>query len=184
MKTAKKLKNENDVKIFILYLLKNVGKPLLFNDLTEIVLEDEYVDYMAFAECLASLTETGNIETHPTDDGDEYEITAQGKEVALQLESRIAGFVRSQSLKSAMRYLSFKDRGIRVPVTSTPLDGGKYEMIFSITDKQSTLFSLSLVVDNSYQEQQMRYNFQNEPERIYRAILSLLSGDPDYLLKE
>ncbi|MBQ9467809.1 MAG: DUF4364 family protein [Clostridia bacterium] len=181
---AKKLKLQNDVKIFILYLLKNVGKPLYFNDLTEVVLADGYVDYMAFAECLADLSDTGNVLCTATPDGDLYEITEQGVAVAAELESKIAAYIRTQSLKSALRFLSFKERGIRVPVTSTKLDDGRYEMIFEITEKGAPLFSLSMTVDNSYMEQKMRYNFQNDPERIYRAILSVISGDSSFALKQ
>ena len=180
---AKKLKNPNDVKIFILYLLKNVKKPLLFNDLTEVVLQDEYVEYMAFAECLADLCDNGNVECTHTEEGDLYALTAQGAAVAEELESDIAAFVRTQSLKSALRYLSFKEKGVRVPVTSAQNEDGKYEMAFEIKENGASIFRLELLADNSYMEQQRRYNFQAEPERIYRSILALLTGESDYLLK-
>lgn len=181
---AKKLTNPNDVKIFILYLLERIGKPLLFNDLNDIVLEDGFVDYLVFAECLAELTDTRNVLCTKTDDGDLYEVTEQGLQVARELQSKIEPFVRTQSLKSALRRISFKERGIRVPVTSTPLEDGRYEMLFEITENKTPFFSLSMTVDNNYMEEKMRYHFQNDPERIYRAILALLSGDNSFDVKK
>ena len=88
---AQKLRDRNDIKIFILYLLKNVGRPLLFNELNDVVLQDDLVKYMDFAECLAELTDTGNVLVTQTENGDAYEITAQGVEVAAGLESSISG---------------------------------------------------------------------------------------------
>ena len=54
-------------------------------------------------------------------------------------------------------------------------------MIFRLTQKGETLFDLSLIADNEYMAQQLSHNFQSDPERICRSILSLLSGDTGYL---
>ena len=40
---AFQLKNQNDIKIFILYLLMNVPRPLSYNELNDIVVQDELV---------------------------------------------------------------------------------------------------------------------------------------------
>lgn len=55
------LKDKNDIKIFILYLMKNVGYPLDFPDINDIVVQDGLVNYFDFAECFAELLDTGNI---------------------------------------------------------------------------------------------------------------------------
>ena len=59
------LKEKNDIKIFILYLLKNLNYPLDFNTISDIVVQDEFVNYFDFAECFAELLDIGNIEQLP-----------------------------------------------------------------------------------------------------------------------
>ena len=177
---AKKLKDEIDIQVFILYLLKKVGKPLTFNDLTEVVLADGFVDYMAFAECLGKLIDTGAVLLTGKENEESYSITQKGLEVEEELEGKVAAYVRTRSLKSALHFLSFKDRKVRVPVSSTRLEGGQYDMVFSIVEDNRTIFSLQMLVDNEHLEQLMRTAFQTDPERIYRSILSVMSGDTTF----
>ena len=56
------LRDKNDIKIFILYLLKNLKYPLDFNTISDIVVQDEFVNYFDFAECFAELLDSGTIE--------------------------------------------------------------------------------------------------------------------------
>ena len=56
------LKEKNDIKIFILYLLRNVGYPLDFGNINDIVLQDGVVGYFDFAECFAVLLDAGNVQ--------------------------------------------------------------------------------------------------------------------------
>ena len=59
-----KLENKIDIKVFILYLLNNVGEPLSFEIVNDIVLQDEFVNYFDFAIFLSELLEAGQIEEH------------------------------------------------------------------------------------------------------------------------
>ncbi len=176
-------KDQNDIKIFILYLLKNVGKPLTYFELNDIVVQDGLVSCIDFAECLGQLQDTDNVAITETEKGLTYEITEQGKRVANTLESEILGFIRTRSLKSAMRYLSFKERGIRIAVTTSPRPDGRIDMIFTIREKDDIPMEIKIIADNEYQARQMSYNFQDSPEIIFRSVFSLLSGDAGYFLK-
>ena len=56
-----RLKNKNDIKIFILYLLQNINYPLDFPTINDIVVQDEYVNYFDFAECFAEILDMGHV---------------------------------------------------------------------------------------------------------------------------
>ena len=47
------LTEKNDVKVFILYLMSNVGYPLEYAEVHDIVIQNDYVGYYDFAECLS-----------------------------------------------------------------------------------------------------------------------------------
>ena len=157
---AFQLKNQNDIKIFILYLLMNVPRPLSYNELNDIVVQDELVSSLDFAECIAQLEDTGNVAFTPGSQGEEgggtFRITDQGK--------------------------TFKDQGVKVSVSTITQPDGRVKITFGLSEKENELLQISLQADNSYQARQMTLHFEEQPEIIYRSVLSLLSGDAGFLL--
>ena len=48
------LTDKFEIKIFILFLLKNIKEPLEFSMINDIVIQDGYVNYFDFAICFAA----------------------------------------------------------------------------------------------------------------------------------
>lgn len=181
------LKEKNDIKIFILYLLKNIGYPLDFNTISDIVVQDEFVNYFDFAECFAELLDSGNIEQLQTEGGpgktaELYSITDNGVTVVEQLQSSLLNMIKEKSLKSAMRLLSFKSRGSDVRCSWSEREDGRYDLRCEVIEKGAKLLELGLVIDTKYQLDKMLYNFNERPEVVYRGIISLMTGDINYLI--
>lgn len=193
------LKEKNDIKIFILYLLKNLNYPLDFNTISDIVVQDEFVSYFDFAECFAELLDLGTIEQirvgdelvleasigengRPEKKNELYRITENGINVVEQLQSSLLNMIKEKSLKSAMRMLSFKSRGSDVKCTSAERGDGKFDLHCEVIENQTTLLEINLVVENKQQLDSMKYNFYERPEVIYRGVVSLLTGDINYLI--
>ena len=55
------LTDKFEIKIFILYLLKNIKEPLEFSTINDIVVQDGFVNYFDFAICFAELLESNQI---------------------------------------------------------------------------------------------------------------------------
>ena len=177
------LKEKNDIKIFILYLMRHVSYPLEFSDINDIVVQDGLVNYFDFVACFAELLETGNIEEIREDGSEKYRVTAQGSEVADSLESNLLITIRDKSLKNALRLLSFKKRGANLRCTGGLREDGRYDICCSILERNEEMMSVSLVLDNEQQYEKMKANFYDKPEIVYRGILALLSGEVNYLLE-
>ncbi|MBQ8509345.1 MAG: DUF4364 family protein [Clostridia bacterium] len=192
------LKDKNDIKIFILYLLKNLKYPLDFNTISDIVVQDEFVNYFDFAECFAELLDAGTIEQlrvgdvqteavtgkngRPEKKSELYRITDNGVQVVEQLQSNLLNMIREKSLKSAMRLLSFKSRGSEVRCSTEPRPDGRWDLHCEVIEGGSALMKLQLVIETKYQLDKMVYNFNERPEVVYRGIISLLTGDINYLI--
>lgn len=176
------LKDKNDIKIFILYLLRNIKYPLDFVTINDIVVQDGYVNYFDFAECFAELLETGNIEEVDAGNQEYYAITEQGTHVADTLESRLLGIIREKSLKSALRLLSFKKRGADVRCETEALPDGRFRMHFIVIDNHEEMMHITTILEDRNQVERMRYNFNDKPEVVYRGMLALLSGEVNYLI--
>lgn len=177
------LKEKNDIKIFILYLMRNIGYPLDFSTITDIVLQDEIVKYFDFAECFSELLETGNIAEEKAEDGETlYSVTEQGKHVADSLQSDIFMMIRERSLKSALRLLSFKKRGSFIKCKSTPLADGSFSLCCQIVESKEEVLNITLKVDNKKQLDRMMHNFEERPEAVYKGLMTLLTGEINYLI--
>ncbi len=181
------LRDKNDIKIFILYLLKNLKYPLDFNTISDIVVQDEFVNYFDFAECFGELLDSGNIELEPgtgasTNTVELYRITANGILVAEQLQSNLLNMIKEKSLKSAMRLLNFKSRGSDVRCSTRQREDGRYEITCEIIEGGVALLTTTLVVDTKQQLDRMVDNFNDRPEILYRGTVTLLNGDINYLI--
>ena len=176
------LTDKNDIKIFVLYLLDNIHYPLDFDTINDIVVQDEFVGYFDFAECFAELLDTGNIAEEKRDGVCLYSITEQGIHVADNLQSNILTAIRERSLKSALRLLSFKKKGSKIKYESEPVETGGYRLTCSIVEERQEIMKISVFLDNKAQLDKMEYNFENNPEVVYRGLLALLSGEINYLV--
>ncbi len=179
---ASPLREKNDIKIFILYLLRHINYPLDFATINDIVVQDGVVGYFDFTECFAELLETGNIIEDRTMDGCRYSITEQGTHVADHLQSNLLPQIREKSLQSALRLLSFRERGAKLYCETKALENGTYQIICGIAEPGTDALRVELVVENERQAEKMRYNFYERPEVIYRGVFALLTGEVNYLV--
>lgn len=58
---AAQLKEENEIKIFILYLLDKIGYPLDYPSIGSIMMQDGIVNFFDFAQCFFALVDAGHI---------------------------------------------------------------------------------------------------------------------------
>ncbi|MBR6676053.1 MAG: DUF4364 family protein [Clostridia bacterium] len=58
---ASQLKKEDEIKIFILYLLDKIGYPLDYPSIGSIMMQDGIVNFFDFAQCFFALVDAGHI---------------------------------------------------------------------------------------------------------------------------
>ncbi len=172
----------NDIKIFILYLMKNLHRPLDFTTISEMSVQDGFVNYFDFAACFGELLDGGSICENVVDGNAVYEITDKGILVVSELQSNILNVIRDKSLRSALRLLSFKERGSKVNCDYTELGDDKYILNCEISENDSLVMKLSLGVESKQLLDLMVRNFDKKPEVAYKGIIAILTGEVDYLL--
>ena len=183
--TMQQIKEKEDIKTFILFLMRNIGYPLEFSLINDIVLQDGFVASFDFTECFAELLETDNISETTGENGEElYAITEQGIRVSETLESDLMSMIKEKSLKSAVRLLSFRKRGAKVRFTSEKISDDDYEATCVITDRGGEIMKISLTLGSYNQLQKIKMNFTEKPEIVYRGVFAVLTGDVNYLIDE
>lgn len=175
---------EDEIKLFILYLMYHIGRPLEYDEINDIVMQDGFVGGIDFADCFADLLERGNV-TEVSEAGEpRYQVSDQGIQVLESLQGDLMNYVKTRGLRSAMRLLDFRKRGAKVETSFESRPDGCYDLVCAIRDQGQLSLELKLVVENSAQLELMRYQFRENPEQIYKGILALLTGEIGYLMPE
>ena len=173
----------NNVKIFVLYLMHNIGYPLDFVTINDIVMQTDFIMYLDYAVAFHEMLDGGLIcEDGVNEVGDPlYSVTHKGMVVAEQLRCDLLPSILDQSLTCALRYLDLKRRQVTVDCTSQKLPDQTFDVSFILREKDKTILQTTINVDSEYRSRQMRQAFRDRPDVIYRGILALLTGKVDYL---
>lgn len=175
------LRDKADIKVFILYLLTNMERPVDFATLHDIVVQDEFVNSFDFMDCFAELCGTEAVEQTEKDGKSYYTVTEKGKAATEMLQSDILLAIREKALLSAQRMMALQSTGERRHSEVVALDNGKFRVDCECRDKGGVYMRTSVVVDTRRQAELMKYQFDDKAELVYRGIMSLLSGDVNYL---
>lgn len=179
-----RLYDENEIKIFILYLMYHVGRPLEYEEINDIVMQDGFVGGIDFADCFADLLERDNVTEIREPNRTLYQVSDRGVQVVESLQGDIMNYVKTRGLRSALRLLNFRERGASIETSFQARADGCYDLTCMIHDEGMMSLEVKLVASNSAQLELMRYHFRENPEQIYKGILSLLTGEMDYLLSD
>ena len=171
----------SNVKIFVLYLMENVDRPLDFVTLNDIVMQTDYVMYLDFAEAFNKMLDDGLIAASGEQGETAYVITERGRNVAESLHSDVLSSLLDKSLAAAFRYLDFKQRGIRATAAVERQPDGRYAVTCELTEQGTVLYRSTLLVDSEDRARRMAENFRDRPEVIYRGVHALLAGNINYL---
>ncbi len=175
-----KLENQVDIKVFILYLMKNIDEPLQFATVNDIVVQDEFVGYFDFAICFSELLENGQIIEVTADKEPLYIISDSGREILESYESSLLTIIKERALKSALRLLAFNRNGHRNVSSITETNDG-FNLHCGIVDRDKTLLSVDMFLMEKDYAEKLKANFDERAEIIYRGALALLSGDVNFI---
>ena len=176
----------NNVKIFVLYLMRNINYPLDFVTINDVVMQTDYIMYLDFAVAFHEMCEGDLIEEVGEDENGKtlYAVTRRGAIVAEQLKSDLLPSILDRSLAAAFRYLDFKRRGVVADCTSERLGDQTFNVTVTLRENKKVILSTTVNVDSEYRARQMRENFRERPDVIWRGVIALLTGNVNYLFEK
>jgi hypothetical protein len=177
------LTNENEVKIFILYLMNQVKHAVRYDDIANMTYESGYAGYFDFAEIFAKLAASGDVEQDSTGENF-YSVTERGRAIAENLEHLIRPSSRTKGAAVAARYADLKKTGAAVSHSlEEDEESGGYRFRCAIKEKQknSEIFHVSLLIKDKATAEKIAAMFKKNPNGVYRGVYAMLTGDVDFL---
>ena len=183
MKKQKKfrLRTMTDIKVFILFLLNNIGYPIDHTSVIGMVSENTEELLIDYDECLRELSEDGHLYTDDYNGEQYYMISDTGRMIAAQLYDSIDREFRERSLRYAAKYTSLSKTGSTIDATVTDAEGGRFKVILTASDSVGKLLSCEIVVNSRQEAEKIKNNYTAKPDAVYRGILFSATGRLEFL---
>ena len=166
------LQKKTEIKVYILYVMKNIGYPVEFEKLHDAITADDPVNTFTFSECFSELLDTDNIELIKGDDGSEsFMITQKGINVCDGLLYMLIPSVQKTAFEAALRLVWFEQKGVDTDTSVTDTN-----FSFTISQKGKEIFCIKLDAESEERALYLQEKVNKNPEFIYRSIMALLNG--------
>ena len=169
------LRNRDDIRLLVCYLLKSVDSPMTRQMLNEAMQEDGLANYFEVGQAIEELLKTANITADIVGDDEVLTVTQKGREAAEMLQTSLPRTVRERAVNSAIRLITKArvERENKIEVVKE--ENGGYTITFTLFDKNTQFMKLSVYVVDSLQLEQVKQNFINDPVKVYSTIITSLT---------
>lgn len=175
------LRTMTDIKVFILFLLNNIGYPIDHTAVIGMVSENTNEIILDYDECLRELVDGGHLLYDEYNGEKYYMVSDTGRMIANELCDSIDKEFRERSLRYAAKYTSLSKSGSRIEARVEESDGGRYTVILSAKDERGVLMQVSVAVNSRAEAERIKQNYEAKPEGVYRGILFAVTGRLEYI---
>ncbi len=167
------LRNKDEIRVLIGYLLKTVDSPISREQIGNIMQDQGIANYFEAMDAISELLSNGNVTSTFQDEKELLTITDIGRAAIATLEQDLPRTVREKAVKSAIRFMTLEKNERENEVKIEPTSDG-YTISFSLKDRDSSMMDLSMFVPDKEQAERLKANFVEDPARVYSSILAAL----------
>lgn len=161
-------------KLLMLYVLKSINNPISNTQLTEIILENNFINYFTFQQYLSELEDSEFVEYHEANDKKLLILTKKGDTVLSLFKDRISPSkisIIDEYIKDKLELIK-KELTIQGDYTLGNNDG--FIVDLKAVENQILLLELKLSVPSKNQAIAICTKWKENPSEIYDNIINLL----------
>ncbi len=162
-------------KLLMLYVLKSIKEPISNTQLTEIILENNFINYFTFQQYLSELEESKFVEYQEANDKKLLILTEKGDNVLTLFKARIS----PSQISIIDEYIKAKISTIKKELTihaDYTLGSGDDSFIVDLKaiEDQALLMELKLSVPTKKQATLICNKWKKNPSEIYTNVINIL----------
>lgn len=165
-------------KLLLLYLIDISDYDLNKNNITEFILEHDYMNYFLIQQYLSELLNSSFITLSDETDGI-YSITDKGKIALSYFKDRIPEEFKDHVNKKFIKSLERLKLEREVLSEFYQKENEQYVVNLKLVEGEEILFSMYLDVVDRRQAEKISDRWKNNTEEIYQKILSAFISDQD-----
>lgn len=169
------LRNRDDIRLLICYLLKTVDKPVEKSQINDALLSNGIANYFEINQAIAELLSNASIETRIVDDEECLAVLDRGRDIAENLSSNLPKTVRERAVNSIIEAMTLKKAERENTVEIKPADDGGCYVELSMTSMGAQIMRLELYAADYPSAQLLKKNFLKDPEKFYSTVITGLT---------
>jgi len=170
-----------DLKVFLLFLLDNIRYPIDGRTMLSIIEENTDDISLDYEQCLAELSDSEHLLYDEIDGEKYYMISDKGRMVASELYDTLDQGFRERSLRSAIKHISLSKSGASIKAYIEVTEKKRYRVTLEASDSFGEMMKTSLTVNSLAEAEQIKKNFENKPDGVYRGVLFAATGRIEYI---
>lgn len=167
--------NSNEIalnKLIVLLILKEIEMPLTIAQITDIVLQNNLINYFDFSQCLQQLEESNMI--NKSENKQTYAITEMGCKTLSVFMSRIPNNIKDMVKKYVIQNKDSIRLETQVYATYIKESDKEYIVALKVVEKDITLIELKLNVVSSNQAKLICKKWKESYYQVYDQIMNTL----------
>ncbi|MCL1997834.1 MAG: DUF4364 family protein [Turicibacter sp.] len=163
-------------KLIILYLIEKMDLPLSRSQITDYIMQAEFMDYYAVQEALADMVENGYLDSSTNNNTTRYTLTDDGLTTLEYFEKHIAPSIRNK----INEYIKENRRDIKREFENTATffpnaDNSEFLVKCGVYEENRVLMELSISVYTREQARQIQNNWKTNAKTLYGDIIKILA---------
>ena len=176
-----KLSTITDLKVFLLFLLDNIRYPIDNDTILSIIQENTDEISLDYEQCLGELAESEHLLYDEIEGVKYYMISDKGRAVASELYDDLDPTFRERGLRSAIKHVSLSKSGASIKAFVEVTEAKRYRVTLEAYDRYGDLMKTSITVNSLAEAEQIKKNFEQKPDGVYRGVLFSATGKIEYL---
>lgn len=161
-------------KLLMLYILKSIKDPISNAQLTEIILENNFMNYFIFQQYLSELEDSNFVEYHENNNKKLLVLTGKGDNVLSLFKDRLSPSkiaIINEYIKE--KWESIK-RELNIQADYTIASNDSFIVDLKAIENNSLLMEVKLAVPSKEQATSICSKWKKNPSQIYNNIINLL----------
>jgi len=164
-------------KLLLLYIIDESSTPLTNNEITEFILENNYMNYFLTQQYLSELVSSGFIDYKKSDSKDKnvYILLEKGKSTLSYFQDRIPKKIKEE-VSNKFAY-NKKNKSAQVFGEYLKKSSNEYLVNLKLIENNQPLLSISLNIPSESQAKKICEVWEKNTEDIYKKLLNMLFDD-------
>lgn len=162
-------------KLLLLYIFEKFQIPLSNTSITEIVLENNFLNYFQLQQYLSELVESGFLSVNRVNKKQIYTLSPKGKNVLEYFHNRISEKKKEIIEKYLIKREELQNSKIECSSHCSSESDGKYTVSCRLIENKLRIMELKIVVPSSEEAKKICEKWESNGSEIYNKIKALLT---------
>lgn len=164
-------------KLLLLYIFEKIKLPISNMQLTQIVLENNFMNYFTLQQYIVELTASNLLKNINEKGKDRLTISEEGKKVLSLFQNRVSEFKLDQLNDYIDNQISAIKKELTVTSDYTIENNNSYLVNLVASENNTTLIDIKLSVASNKQARELCYKWKHNSSDLYNKIIKLLVED-------